>query len=85
MMIKKITALFAIILMTSSCVGDKCKTCELTSYVVIGGQIYNGASEEIVYCGEELQEFMDIKHTVDTVTQEGSGVEAVQTTFITCY
>lgn len=84
-MFKKITAVLLLTVMVSSCVSDKCKTCEFSSYIVMGGQIYNEAKIDSVLCGEELQDLIDAEYSIDTITIEGSSVEIEQTTFITCY
>jgi len=73
-------------LLISSCVEDRCKTCESTTYYVIeGGQLYMLESVKEDYCGEELQEMIDLDYTTETVDQGVSGTIVELTTFITCY
>jgi hypothetical protein len=85
MMLKKITTFLLLATMVSSCVSDKCKTCEFSSYIKIGGQIYNESKVDSVFCGEQLQDLIDAEYSIDTITVEGSSAEIEQTTFITCY
>lgn len=70
----------------SSCVEDHCKTCESITYLVIDGEEFHepGTVKED-FCGEELQEMIDLDYTTETIVQEETETEMVYTTFITCY
>jgi len=70
----------------SSCVEDHCKTCESTTYYIIeGGQVYMLESVKEDYCGEELQEMIDLDYTTGTMEYGVSENTVEFTTFITCY
>ena len=78
-------SIFTLSLFTS-CGEDPCKTCVSTTYIVIDGeQFYNDDTEKMDYCGEDLQEMMDIEYTTDTIYQEEPEAVIVYTTFISCY
>lgn len=69
-----------------SCVEDRCKTCEHTTYLVIDEeQHYLEGVIKNDYCGEELDELMNTEYTVDSVYNEETEITFVYTTFITCY
>ena len=70
----------------SSCVEDHCKTCESTTYLVIDGEeIYMSGSVKEDYCGEDLQEMIDLDYTTETIVDEENETTNEYTTFITCY
>jgi hypothetical protein len=78
--------LFCSLSLVFSCVEDHCKTCSFTSYVVVNEeQLSMLEPENSKYCGEELQELIDIEFTVDTLIEEESQDVIVSTTYITCY
>ena len=81
----RVIPIFLILLITS-CGEDPCKTCESTTYLVIDGeQFYINGSAKADYCGEELQEMIDLDYTTETVVQEETDSVLEYTTFITCY
>jgi len=81
----KVIPLF-ILTLFSSCGEDPCKTCESTTYLVIDGEhFFVSGSEKVDYCGEELQEMIDLDYTTETVIQEETEIVMEYTTFITCY
>ena len=57
-----------------------------STYVVINEyQFFEVDSVNSEYCGEELQELIDIEYTVDTIINEETQDEIVTTTYISCY
>ena len=48
-------------------------------------QFFEVDSVNSEYCGEELQELIDIEYTVDTIINEETQDEMVTTTYISCY
>lgn len=77
---------FFILLLFSSCGEDPCKTCEFTTYVVVeGGQVIMLESVKTDYCGEELQEMIDLDYTTGTMEYGVSENTVEYSTFIICY
>lgn len=77
---------FIILPLISSCGEDPCKTCEFITYVAIDGELtILPGSEKNDYCGDELQEMIDLDYTTETVVLGETEIEMEYTTFITCY
>ena len=81
---KTIYRLFFAFPLFFSCGEDRCKTCQYTSYSTNQEQL-SCSILETDYCGEELQEQIDLKYTIDTVYHEASEDSIIKTTYITCY
>ena len=76
---KTIYRLFFAFPLFFSCGEDRCKTCQYTSYSTNQEQL-SCPILETDYCGEELQEQIDLKYTIDTVYHDASEDSIIKTT-----